>query len=309
MAYSSAVQRLAGIWMAMEQMAPVALRLSARKLGALPPSARTDLKRHLYERAFRDPLFAERLARELSAVYCQVRGRPDPAEVVELVRRRPEQGLALGLLWGMGEDIDAPDWQAHWTRWLAISQTWRSRLDWYDRFSEGAEAMELAEAMVSEAEEGRHVLEGTLRRVAAACRRRIRELEERIRALEQEHARLAQAGGSRPLEGRTVVVLGDPPHAAGYRDLLRRYGAHCLFADARNPQEARRALRGRPDAVILVTAYAAHATQEVVAKYARPAPVFFANRMGLGEMERVVARELVPRLGLVLRPERCACSA
>lgn len=297
------VQRLGGIALALEQVGESALILSARKLGVLPVRRRLkeDLRRHLFRKAYRNPSFALRLARELSAICCQVRGRPEPDDVISLIRQSPRKGLTLGLLWGMGEGIDDPDWTVQWEEWLKESAVWRNRLAKYPRYCEDVEAMELAESLVAEAEQQKDVLLAALKQMAQACRHCIRDLKERIEALELANAQLVAVGHIRPLAGRTILVLGDPSHAVGYRDILSRYGAECIFADGRSPQEARRALGGRADAVVVVTAYATHAVTGLIDKYAPETPVFFANRGGLGEMERVVGCEIASRLGPVFR--------
>lgn len=302
------IQRLGGIWAALAEQNKAGLLLLAQQLDAwpLPRGCRgTDgVRRHLYDRAVASPLFAERLAQVLAERHCGVRGRPTPEQVLGLLRRRPGAGLILGLLWGMGEDIHHPDWQQAWGQWLERSTRWRERMEGYDRYANDAETMEIAEALVTEAERQRDELADRLRAVlctvSAACRRRLQELSAEVERLRAENARLraalAEQQATLPLEGMTVLVVGDPPRAAGYRDLLGRYGATATFCDGQDPQDARRVLRARYDAVLLVTAWTAHAVQELVRKH-RPAPrVLYVNRCGLGEMERVIAEELLPQL-------------
>jgi len=301
------VQRLGGIWAALAKQNQASLLLLAQQAGAWPlsQSQRGDqrLRRHLYQRAVGSPLFAQRLAELLAERYCRVRGRPTPEQVLTLLRQRPGAGLILGLLWGMGEEIQDPDWQRVWNDWLRETVRWRQRMEGYDRYADDTETLEIAETLVSEAERQRNELADefrtVLRAVAVACRRRMQVLSDELEQLRAENLRLRaelaqRQSAPQPLEGRTVLVVGDPSRASGYRDLMSRYGAEAVFCDGQSTQDARRVLKSRYDAVLLVSAWTAHAVQNLVRKH-RPAPLLvFVNRCGLGEMERVVTEELLP---------------
>lgn len=302
------VQRLGGIWAALARQHPTDLLLTAQALGVgrLPRRYRgpDGCRRFLYERAVASPEFAERLARALSARCCGLPRRPRPEEVVELLRRRPADGLIAGLLWGLGEEIADPDWVRAWQGWLEKTAGWRRQMEGYEGYAERQEAMELAEALVAEAErEHRETVErlrAALRAMARACRQRLRAQDAELKRLREENARLRAAlrqdRPALPLAGRCVLVVGDPRHAAGYRELLARYGAEAVVCDGQDPQAARRALRGRYDAVVLVTAWTAHAVQELVRKHQPSTRVVFVNRCGVGEMQRAVVAQLLPAL-------------
>ena len=159
-------------------------------------------------------------------------------------------------------------------------------------YAEGQEAMELAEALVAEAQREHRAtaerLGAALRALARACRERLRTQEAELGRLREENARLRaallQAQPVLPLAGRCVLVLGDPRHAAGYRELLGRYGAEAMVCDGQDPHAARPALRGRYDAVVLVTAWTASAVQvqELVRKHQPRTRLVFVNRCGVG---------------------------
>lgn len=297
------LQRLAGLGMALDLVPEGMLWLTCQRLHLQPPRSRRrgQLANWLYREACRRPSLARSLVAELTPMLLPSRrwdGPPEPAQVVTVLKRSRRKGLALGLMWGMGETIDDPAWAACWNDWLRDSASWRRRLTRYVEMVNGADALQVAQSMVADAEAERDRMREALRAMAKACRQEIARLREEIEALNAVNRRLAVL---RPLRDAQILVLGDPAHADGYRDLIQRYGGRMEFADGANRQAVRAALDGRYDAIVIVTAYGYHTTQMMVQKYARHVPLFFANRGGLGVMERVLVEQVIPTLFKRLR--------
>lgn len=156
----------------------------------------------------------------------------------------------------------------------------------------------MAQSIVADAEARRDRMQEALVAMAKACHREIAQLRATIEDLRVVNRQLATL---RPLRDIGILLLGDPAHADGYKELVTRYGGRMEFADSTSRQAVRKALDGRYDAIIIVTACGYHTTQMMVQKHARQVPLFFANRGGLGEMERVLIDQVVPSVFKRLR--------
>ncbi|HEY8487571.1 MAG TPA: hypothetical protein VIL38_00715 [Thermaerobacter sp.] len=292
------LQRLAGLQRACSFVTEGQLGLVCRRLNLDPRRGRGrgPLREWLPNQAFRRPALAPSLVEALTPFLVPT-WRPgtrlEPDQVLALLRRSRRKGLALGLMWGLGEVIDHPAWNAVWNEWLKQSVEWRRRLQPYVQMIQGAETMEVAQSMVRDAEARRDRMRAALMAMAEACRREIDRLRAELDDLRATNSRLALL---QPLRGTRILILGDPSHADGYRELAARYGGQATFADGSSRQQVRAALEGRYDAIVVVTAYGFHTTQMMVQKYARQVPLFFANRGGLGEMERVLITQVAPSL-------------
>ena len=292
-----AIQQVGGLHLALEVLDQASLLLLLQRIPLQPPSRRGDLRDRVWERAVRSHRLLTRLIAEITRHWTRSPGRPDAATVMALVQRRPEQGLALGLMWAMGHEIDDPAWQQVWTKWLKDTADWRQRMARYPRFNASVEAMELAEELVREAEARaeraeaeRDRLHQVLRSVAKACRQMVREFRAELDALQAANDQLA---GYKPLEGCRILLCGDPVREAGYRAVLGRFGAEMIFVDAARTHEVRSALTGRYDAIVYVTAYGSHKTQYLLDKLA-DAPVYYTARGGQGALERVLRSHVIP---------------
>ena len=297
------MQRLTGLQMALGIVNEGMLWLICQRLDLQPRCGRKrgQLANWLFREACRHPRLAQRLAAELTP--CLLPGYrpgspPEPQQVVSLLKRSRRKGLALGLLWAMGDTLDDPAWAAAWNRWLKDSADWRRRLEQYMALLNDQETVQVAQSIVTEAEARRDRMRQALVRMARSCREEMKRLQETIATLEEVNRQLAAL---RPLQNTRILVVGDPNHAGGYQQVVNRYGGDMVFADGTSRQGVRKALDGRYDAIVVVTAYGYHTTQMMIQKHAPEVPLFSARRGGLGEMERVLVTQVIPALFKRLR--------
>lgn len=295
-----------------KKIGDIQLRLLCSSLNLnIPPKTRRaplKMREYLLKQVLQKPIVAEKIACKISEQLFQISKNPEPESLLEL--DSPEKAFLIALLWGKAHELKDERFKEVWQCWQQETKEWRESLSEIG-YSEQVEKIKdkfVAAEILDEAAELYNKIERSREEILKLT---IEKYEVELSELQLENKLLRaknkflenllyvllknKKAKEELLLGRKLLVIADPSHIEGYRKLITSYGAHFTFANAHDVNGVKKVINAKYDAILFFTANASHVVSDQVKKQ-KDAPVYYVNRAGLGEMERVLQAEALPSL-------------